>query len=176
MNIQTDTLSNELKKDLQRNREGRLSTRQWMELISQPLTTLLLLAVPIILLIGRYPLIRRYVILLVVVAFGITILFRAIRFARVKLHYRVLYVEKTHPRWMFWRKLTLVTKLGEPFVVDQNIATNLNLTPNQAMQVYYIDMFNRHILVSALPEKHPQAAFANPTQLFKSRNGVTHQD
>lgn len=176
MNLQTDTLSNELKKDLARNRDGRLSTRQWIELISQPLTSLMLLAVPMILLIGRFGVAGRYIVMLVVAGFGIMIVMRAIRFARVTLHYRVLHVERTHPRWKFWRKLTLVTKRGEPFVFDQHVATRLQLPDNQAVQVYYIDLFNRHILVSALPEKHPQASFANPTHQFTSRHGIRHPD
>ena len=70
----------------------------------------------------------------------------------------------------------MVTKLGEPFIFHQQITSKLDLTLNQAIQVYYIDLFSRHILVSALPEKHPQANFANPTNRFTAHKGIIHQD
>ena len=153
MTSNTENLSSEFKKDLERNREGRLSTRQWLTLITEPLTSLLLLAVPLILLAGRFGPAGRLIVLAVIATFGATILFRAVRFSRVTLHFRVLYVENTRPRWMFWRKLKLTTKMGETVIFDQQITARLNLPREQAVKAYYIEMADRKILVSLVPEK-----------------------
>ena len=102
-----EKLSRELRKDLERNREGKLSRRQWLQLITEPLTTLLLLAVPLILLLGRYGMAGRLIVLALVAGFVLTMGMRALLFARVKLSYRVLYAEGLHARWKFWRKTTL---------------------------------------------------------------------
>lgn len=172
----TNTLSSEFKKDVQRNRDGRLSSRQWIALITEPLISLLLLAVPLILLVGRGGIAGRYIVLIVMGAVAVTMVFRAFRFARVTLHYRVLHVETARKRWMFWRKLKLTTKMGDTITFDQQITTKLNLPLNQAVHAYYIVIADRKILVSLLPEKHPQANLATPTNQFSRRNGVIHTD
>ena len=50
----SEKLPRETLDNLKRNRDGRLSSRQWLQLITEPLTTLLLLSVPLILIAGRY--------------------------------------------------------------------------------------------------------------------------
>ena len=37
--------------------------------------------------------------------------------------------------------------------------------------VYYMDVADRRILLSAIPQKHPQSHVAEPTDLFKRRGG-----
>ena len=175
MTDQIKRLPDELKNDLSRNREGRLSSRQWIQLITEPLSTLLLLSVPLILIVGRYGPAGRLFVLLIVLGFGLTIAFRAVRFSRVKLHYRVLYVEQLRPRWMFWRKINLVTKTGDTLQFDHHIISKLKLQPDQAMMTYYIDIGDRRVLVSLVPQKHPEAKLAQPTSQFKSRNGVLYE-
>lgn len=99
--------------DFQRNRAGRLSSRQWIALITEPLSALLLLSVPLILLAGRYGPAGRLIVLALVAAFAITIAMRAWRFARAKLTYRVLFAEHVPARWRFWGKTMLMSKSGE---------------------------------------------------------------
>ena len=176
MTTQTVTLHDDLKKDLDRNRDGRLSTRQWIELITEPVTQLLLLSVPLILISGRYGPAGRMVVLAIVLGFVAMIIFRAIRFSRVKLHHRVLYVEQSHPRWMIWRKTKLMTKTGESVKFDYRLASKLRLEKEQTVMVYYLEVGDRRILVSFLPEKHPFASSALPTRLFSARNGVHHKN
>lgn len=176
MTTQTVTLHDDLKKDLDRNRDGRLSTRQWIELITEPVTQLLLLSVPLILISGRYGPAGRMFVLAIVLGFMAMIVFRAIRFSRVKFYYRVLYVEQSHPRWMLWRKTQLMTKTGEPIKFDHRVSSKLRLENDQAVMVYYIEVGDRRILVSFLPEKHPFASSALPTRLFSARNGVQYKN
>lgn len=176
MTTQSKTLPNDLKKDLDRNRNGRLSTRQWIELITEPVTSLLLLSVPLILISGRYGPAGRMVVLAIVIGFVGMIIMRGIRFARVKLHYRVLYVEDLSPRWMIWRKTKLMTKSGEPIQFNHRLAYKLPLQKDQAVMVYYIDVSDRRVLVSFLPEKHPAALSVTPTSQFSAHNGVIYKD
>jgi len=176
MTTQSTTLPNDLKKDLDRNRDGRLSTRQWIELITEPVTSLLLLSVPLILISGRYGPAGRMFVLAIVLGFVAMIVMRAIRFARVKLHFRVLYVENLSPRWMLWRKTKLMTKSGDLIQFNYQLAHKFPLQKDQAVMVYYIEVGDRRVLVSLLPEKHPAALSVIPTSQFASHNGVHHKD
>jgi hypothetical protein len=176
MGTQSNTQSNDLKKDLERNRDGRLSSRQWWTLITEPLASLLFLTIPLILIVGRFGPAGRWIFLIVILGFVITMGFRAVRFARVRLHYRVLYAEKLRPRWMFWRKIQLMTKSGKPLYFDHHIASQLNLQQNQAVSVYYIKAGDRCVLVSLMPQKHPAATSAAPTSQFTAHNGIRYTD
>lgn len=176
MNHQISALTSQQQKDLARNRDGRLSSRQWWVLISEPLTTLLLLLVPMILLIGRFGVAGRWIVIGVVLVFIATVILRAIRFSRVRLHYQVLHVEQLRPRWMFWRKLKLMTKHGNPLYFDNQIASKPKLQLNQTLKVYYIIVADRHILINYLPEKHPQSSFADPTTQFTAKGGLIHDN
>lgn len=172
--IQVD-LPTVVEKDLQRNRDGRLSSRQWMELATEPVITLLSLSVPLILLVGgRFGIAGRYIVLLAVVAVIITVVLRAVRFARVSLQYQVLYLEQPRARWKFWQKLQLVTKTGESVRFDNSVANRLDLNTDQALQVYYFEIGNRRTLVSGVPQKHLQAHRWQPTDLFTRQGGKIH--
>lgn len=171
-----DKLTRELRKDLQRNREGRLSSRQWLQLITEPLTTLLLLAVPLVLLVGRYGLAGRVIVLVLVAGFVLTMGMRALLFARVRLSYRVLYAEGLPARWKFWRKTALTSRSGEAIRFDHRLADRLKLKPDQALHVYYAEAGGRRILLSMLPERHPQAELAEPSDSFERVGGRVHAD
>ncbi len=172
MTTRTDRLHHILEQDLQRNRDGKLSSRQWLELITEPLSTLLLLSVPLILLVGRFGIAGRYIVLLVIASFAIMMALRAIRFSRVTLHHQVLYAEQSHPRWKFWRKLTLTTVNGDPLQFDHHVMRHLDLPQNQALMAYYLVVGDRRTLISLIPQKHPQANIAKPTALFTRRKGI----
>jgi hypothetical protein len=176
MTTQSTTLSEDIKKDLERNRNGRLSTRQWIELITEPLTTLLLLSVPLILISGRYGPAGRLFVLAIVLGFVVMIVMRAIRFSRVKLHYRILYVEHLYPRWQVWRNTKLMTKSGKPIQFNHQLSHKQPLQKDQALMVYYIEVGDRRVLVSCLPQKHPKASSAIPASLFANYNGIHHKD
>ncbi len=171
-----EQLSKELLKDFERNREGRLSSRQWMQLISEPLTTLLLLSVPLVLLLGRYGMGGRLIALALIAAFMLTIAMRALRFSRVNLCYRVLYPEAIHPRWRFWKKTSLVSKSGEPVRFDKQIASKFKLLRDRGLCVYYFDYGQRRILISMIPAEHPKADLAEPSAAFVDRGGRIYAD
>jgi len=161
--------------DMERNRIGRLSKRQWIELTTEPLVTLLLLSTPVILLLGaNIAIAGRWIFLGLIAVLGITMLVRATRFARVKLHYQILYAEQTHPRWQFWRKITLIAKTGEPVCFDHHIVSPLHLQNEHAYLVYFIDVAGSKTLVSLAPARHPKADKWQPLPEFSMRGGVQH--
>lgn len=172
----SDKLTRELRNDLERNREGKLSSRQWLQLITEPLTTLLLLSVPLVLLVARYGLAGRVIVLLLVAGFMLTIGMRAVLFARVKLSYRVLYAEGLPARWKLWRKTTLTSKSGDAIRFDQRLAVRLKLKPDQSFHVYYVEAAGRRILLSMASTRHAQADLAEPSDNFERVGGRLYAD
>ena len=131
---------------------------------------------PLILIAGRYGAAGRAFVLALVAGFALTILMRALRFARVKLCYRVLFAERLHPRWMFWRKATLTDKSGEPVRFDHRLSRKLKIKPNQSLHVYYVEAAGRRIMLNMTPRDHQQAALAEPSDSFTYAGGALHAD
>ena len=171
-----DRLPKDLVNDFRRNREGRLSKRQWLELITEPVVSLLLLSVPLVLIFGRYGMAGRFIVLALIAGFLVTVALRAIRFARVRLFYRVLYAEQLQPRWKFWRKTVLVSRAGEKVRFQHKIAGKLKIKPDDALHVYYIRSGDRSTLVSMIPQEHPKADLAEPSDDFERRGGTLYAD
>ncbi len=169
-------LTREMRNDLERNREGKLSSRQWLQLITEPLTTLLLLSVPLILLVARYGVAGRVIVLLLIAGFLLTIGMRAVLFARARLSYRVLYADGLPSRWKFWRKTTLSDKSGEAFRFDHRLGERLKLKPDQASHAYYVEAGGRRILLNLIPKRHPQADLAEPSDNFERLGGKLYAD
>ena len=172
----SEQLPRELRNDFKRNREGRLSSRQWMQLITEPLTTLMLLSVPLILLAGRYGPAGRMIVLALVAGFALMMGMRALRFARVKLCYRVLFAEGLQKRWMFWRKTTLTSRSGETIRFNHRLASKLKVKPDQALHAYYVEAGGRRILLSMIPQRHPLASLAEPSDSFERVGGTVYAD
>ena len=129
----SEKLPSELLADLKRNRQGRLSSRQRVELVTEPLATLLLLSVPLILIAGRYGPAGRAFVLALVAGFVLTIVMRVLRFSRVKLCYRVLFAERLSARWMFWRKTSLTDRSGDAFRFDHRLSRKSKIKPDQSL-------------------------------------------
>lgn len=166
----------EVVSDFQRNRDGRLSSRQWIALITEPLSALLLLSVPLILLAGRYGPAGRLIVLALVAAFAITIVMRGWRFARAKLTYRVLFAEQVPARWRFWKKTTLMSKSGQPVRFERRLGKKLKLEAEQSLHVYFIESGGRRIMLNMLPRSHPRAEIAEPTSSFERAGGRLYAD
>ena len=172
----SEKLPNDLIADIKRNREGRLSSRQRVELVTEPLATLLLLSVPLILIAGRYGPAGRVFVLLLVAGFALTIVMRALRFARVKLCYRVLFAERLGSRWMIWRKTTLTDRSGERVRFDHRLSRKTKIKPDQSMHVYFVEVAGRRILLNMTPRDHAQADLAEPSDNFTYAGGKLYAD
>ena len=171
-----ERLPKDLINDFRRNRDGRLSTRQWLELITEPLVSLLLLSVPMALLLGRFGLAGRLLVLALVIGFLLTLALRAIRFARVRLCYRELYAVQLQPRWKFWRKTTFAGRTGDAVRFNHKIAGKLRVKPDESLHAYYVTLGGRNILVSMIPQAHPKADLAEPSADFERRGGILYAD
>lgn len=172
----SEKLSRETRNDLKRNREGRLSSRQWLQLITEPLTTLLLLSVPLFLIAGRYGPAGRLIVIALIGAFVVTMAMRALRFARVKLCYRVLFADGLGARWKLWSKTTLASKTGDAVRFDHRLCGRLKVQPDQALHTYYVEAGGRRILLTAVPKRHPDAELAEPSIHFEHAGGAYYAD
>lgn len=172
----SEKLPRETRDNLKRNREGRLSSRQWLQLITEPLTTLLLLSAPLILIAARYGPAGRLIVIALLGAFVLTMAMRALRFARVKLCYRVLFVDGPQSRWKLWRKTALASKSGEAITFDHRLSGRLRLEPDQALHTYYVEAGGRRILLTAVPKRHPDSELAEPSIHFEQAGGAYYAD
>ncbi len=172
----TQELPAELRRDLERNREARLSSRQRIELITAPLSTLLLLSVPLILLAGRYGPAGRVIVLALIAGFVITIGLRAFRFWRVKLCYRLLFAEATGASRFFRRKTTLASQSGDTVKFDERLSRKQKIKPDQSLHVYFVETAGRRILLNMTPRDHDQAHLAEPSERFEQLGGRFYAD
>ena len=176
MTYRHERLSKDTLDDFRRNREGRLSTRQWIALTTEPLTTLLLLSVPIILIFGRYGVAGRALALALIGGFALTIVLRAFRFARVKLCYRVLYSAESNSRWRFWRKPRFSDQFGETVPFDKGLVKATKAPRDRAFRVYFFELAKRRVLISLIDDSHPKADLAQPSEEFANRGGTLFAD
>ncbi|MCA9903265.1 MAG: hypothetical protein KC547_05355 [Anaerolineae bacterium] len=169
-----DILNTDMREDVRANRDGRLSTAQWVAISTDPLVTLLLLLAPAILIIGlRFPILfaRAWLILLVVlVLYGSMILLRARRYARARLHYKVLYAARpTLARWALKRSPSFYDDTGRVYRFMRWLAPRVSLTDDHAYIVYYLDDPRERVLCSLSPLTHPDAEKFQPTAEFHRR-------
>ncbi len=157
------------------NRDGRLTSEQWKDLVTEPLVILLLVLAPIILILGprlvalalRGWLLVVGVVLVVVV---VPIIVRAWRYARVPVYFATLYAGD-HPTYMgvFRRRLELYTADGEAVRFNKQLAPSIPLRRNRAYLVYYLRENDRPILLSFAPADHPDAERWKPSTSFHTR-------
>ncbi|MCC6617039.1 MAG: hypothetical protein IT320_26440 [Anaerolineae bacterium] len=169
-----DILNPDMRDRLRSNREGRLSSAQWIAITSDPLVTLLLLLAPAILIVGlRLPalLSRGWLILLVILAtYGGMILMRARRYARARVHYKVLYAARPSlTRWALRRSPSFYDDRGQVFRFTRWLAPRISLTNDHAYMVYYLDDPRERILCSLAPLTHEDADKFKPSAEFQRR-------
>jgi hypothetical protein len=170
-----DEVSTEMRARLLTNRDGRLTTDQWKEMVTEPLVKLLLLMVPGIILLGP----RLYglffggawmlglggVLLLAVMLF-----LRAGRYARAPVHYQILNVREEIPRLrVFGRSQLLYIEDGDAIKFNKRLAPYLPLKSGQRYLVYYLQDVETNVLLSIAPADHPDVGSWQPTQLFYNR-------
>lgn len=162
---------------LSTNRHGRLSSDQWLNLVVEPLLPIVLLAVPLVVLMTRLPLLRmwgrygRWVIPALVVAVVIMLLLRARRYAIIPVFHDVLYAgDKGYAsRFPFFQQLTVFTERGEAVAFNRMLSPPGHLEPDMPYIVYYLQEDERRTLLSFAPAEHPDVARWQPTERFYQR-------
>lgn len=168
-------VSPEMRSRLRLNRDGRMTSDQWKDMVTQPLVVLLLLLVPIILFAGPRIIALSwrgmlFVVVVLLLIVGVPMIFRAFRYARLPVNYDRLYTGVFVPsRLFFWRPTTLYTSGGEPVRFTRRLAPFMRLEPESAYLVYYLQEPHENILLSMAPAEHPQAGEWEPSEFFHTR-------
>lgn len=140
------------------NREGHLAYDQRLNLVLQPLGTLLLIALPLLVIFAFTPVGRlrvvafaRYGVLLigsVALVMAVVLLLRIWRYTRLPVQQATLFGGE---RERLRRRLTLYTASGDPVVFDNFVGGLPNLTRDEPYTVYYYDEPDRRTLLSYMP-------------------------
>lgn len=174
-NSKSDVVSPEMRARLARNRDGLLTKDQWLDVVTEPLVTLLVLLAPAALLFGprlaSFSLRGGFLLLLVVLAvLGVPVFFRARRYARAAVNFGVLQAGSAPASFLlFWKPQTLYTDDGKPMRFNRRLAPFMPLRRDQAYLVYYLDDKDGLVLLSSAPCNHPDAPTWYPSNSFKSR-------
>jgi hypothetical protein len=167
-------LSDAMRSRLLINRHGRLTTDQWKDIVVEPITPLLLLLLPGVVVLG--PRLGALIwggvgltLLAALIAVGVALLFRARRYARAPIHFAVMRGQTSSSFWRFWQPLSLQSDSGEIIHFGKRLAPYLPVRPDQSYLVYYLREPRTHILLSIAPADHPDADIWQPSENFSAR-------
>ncbi len=175
MKRKADTVTDSMRQRLQTNRDGRIATDQWLDLVTEPLVTLLLLLTPAILILG--PRFRFFltlplpiIVVLALAALLVPLLLRARRYARAPIHFDVLYAEDNpRPPWRFWRPQAFEMKDGGTVRFYKRLAPFMYFRPGYPYLVYYLEDGGGYVLLSVAPADHADAEKWYPSKFFELR-------
>jgi len=170
-----DPVTNEMRSALMVNRDGRLTSQQYKNLIAEPLVTLLIILIPGMVVLG--PRLAAFIFggfwivtVFALVALGAALLFRAMRYARAPIQVGTFYAaENTPPGWMFWKPEVLYTEADKP-IRFKRLGPRTPLRPSQTYLVYYLKDAGNMVLLSIAPADHMDAARWQPTPMFQARS------
>ena len=174
MAISNDPIVPEMRERLRSNRLGTLTSGQWLDMVMQPIGTLLTLAIPLsFLLLPRVATLARAGLLSFVVIAGLlllTLVPRAYRYARAPVHFARLHATRQPPPfWAFWAPLRLTNDAGEELTFKKRLAPRPIVQRDRAYLVYYLVDHNEFILLSIAPADHPNAERWSPGKRFEAR-------
>lgn len=167
-----DIVSPEMRNRLQANRNGRLTTDQWLSIVTKPLLWLVLLIGLAVIVFGPRMMLlsARYWWLgltLIVLLFVVPLVLRARRYARLPIHFARLYSGMT--ALPFQRTTTLFTAADEAVPFRKRMTPMLRLRNDGEYLVYYLVDSSDRVLLSLAPADHADADQFLPTDSFKLR-------
>ena len=156
------------------NRTGKMTSDQWLDIVLQPLTTLLVLMIPlsvVLLPIFLRLAFRIWVIVpLLFVMFVATILARGYRYARAPVYFATLTPGTSSTMTRFLRRaVTLYDAEGHGLHFKKWLAPRPPLKDGQPYIVYYLKDHDTNIILSLAPAHHPDAEKWQPTEMFEAR-------
>jgi hypothetical protein len=174
MNVVIDTrVSPQMRDRLLANRRGKLHNEQWREVVLEPLTTVLLLMVPTIILLRSF-LLTLFVGGLwmigvgVVLVAGMMLLMRARRYARVPVYFGVFRApDKLPSKWSFWKPIILTALDGTVLPFKHSLAPDKRFQANQEYIVYYLKSVDGNTLLSFAPTDHLESDTWRPSKDYK---------
>ena len=168
-------ISSSMRSRLERNREGRLAGAQWLAVVTQPLTALLVLLAPLVIVFGPRLLVFSLrgiglIVLLVLVLLLVPAMFRARRYARAPLHFAQLTAGASPVAFLFfWRPLVMHDAQGDSFRFQRKLTPLPRLHSGQNYLVYYLQEADHRVLLSLVSADHPDAQRYQPTERFRRR-------
>lgn len=169
-----ESLPRAMRERLLTNRYGRLTVNQWVDVVTQPLVAVLVLFIPLgFMLLPRLLVFARFGglwgLVVVLAALALVLLPRAYRYARLPVEYAELTADAAPPAWAFWRAPDFAGSDGKPLRFGLRLAPALRVDHGRRYLVYYMRDGDRHILLSAAPADHPDAAKWQPTGALETR-------
>ena len=175
--LKRDIVSGDMRARLLTNRDGKLTTDQWKDMVTEPFIKLVILMIPLstvfIMPIGRLALRNWWLfVLIALVVIFVPMISRARRYARAPLQFATLYAGG-YPRswWMFWRPEVLYDENGKAYKFTKGLVPYTRLEANEAYTIYYLREPQHQILLSIAPAEHPDAPSWQPTKFFHQRQG-----
>ena len=163
------------RKRLERNRQGRLAGAQWLATVTQPLSVLLVLLAPLVIILGPRLAVfslRGFalVALLVLILLLAPALWRARRYARAPLEFAELQRDPNPVAGLFfWRPLVMRAANGEEFRFQRRLTPIPRLRSGQTCLVYFLRDGEQRVLLSLVSADHPDARRYRPTDAFQRR-------
>jgi len=170
-----DPITPDMRARLSANSDGKLTSQQWREIVTEPLATLLLLLVPAIILLRARVF---YLVagggwligLLLLVVLGGVILLRAVRYARAPIHVGIFRAgEQFRPFWMFWKREVFFDESGKQVRFGKRLAPAARRQAGERYLIYYLKDREEWVLLSIAPADHPDAARWKPSPAFQTR-------
>ncbi len=168
-----------LKTWLSTNRHGKLTSDQWLNLVTAPLPVLMVLATPVLLALFmtparmflRFGRLGRYALPLLLLGIVLMLVFRARRYATLPIYQGVFYPGETgNGLWArVRRQMTVYTAAGDPVLLDGFAADPPYLEPDIPYLMYYLEEPDRRTLLSYAPTDHPDIERWQPSERFYQR-------
>ncbi len=164
-------VSEEMRRLLAMNREGKLTSDQWLAAVFEPLTPLLLLLTPFIVLLavqaGRAGVLGG-------LAFGLVIvvwlsLSRMLRYARAPLQYSIMTSNADFLPQRLFGPPKLTDLAGETYAFKRRYSPKFTLAKGAQYGVYWMHDGNAPVLLSLSPLDHPNAPSWKPSPAFELR-------
>ncbi|MDE0608806.1 MAG: hypothetical protein OXH77_02670 [Anaerolineaceae bacterium] len=164
-----------MRKRLEWNRQGRLAGAQWLATVTQPLSVLLVLLAPLVIILG--PRLAAFslrgfalVALLVLLLLLVPALWRARRYARAPLEFAELQGDSSPVAGLFfWRPRVMRTANGEAVRFQRRLTPMPRVHAGRTYLVYFLRDGEQRVLLSLVSAAHPDARHYRPTDAFQRR-------
>lgn len=162
----------EMRERLLANRDGKLTSSQWLSIVTRPLLAMLLLFGLAIIVFGpRMLLLTSRLWWLGLLLIGglmlAPLIMRAQRYARLPVHFARLYSDVPFRPW--WRPMVFYTEADEPVEFKRRLAPSMPVRIDAEYLVFYLEDGNQRVLLSFAPADHEDAEKFMPTERFQLR-------
>ncbi|GEM_PF-515874 len=175
MKRKVDILTDEVRERLAANREGALTTRQWIDLVTEPLTGFLVLLAPAILILGLrvIPGLRIGFPMILLIGGALLawlLISRARHYARMPVSFGRFFSDvRPRPVWQFWRPVMFYRENDDPLVFNNWQPPRAPLRFNAEYLIYYMEDRGKRTILSIAPADHAEAKRWLPTTQFHER-------